>query len=159
MIATDKNISDTFEYYQENTMFSVDYIEYKRILFLYFKFIVSAIIEGFSVSLPAKLGSFRITGTKREKYFNKEGLSILPPDWGRTKKLWARDPEAKENKVILRHTNELTGGVSYSLKWIKFNVPIRNKNFISFKLTRANKRLISKHIKEGKEYEVTNIIK
>jgi len=160
MIATDKNISDTFKFYEEEYENTVNYKDYKYILFKYLKFLINKIIKGNFVSLPARLGILRITGVKRLKFYNEKGESLLPPDWKRTKELWNKDEEAKKNKTIIRHLNEETGGVSYRLKWIKRNVPIRNKNFLHFRLTRANKRAIAKTVKEdGQEYIITKVLK
>jgi len=160
MIKTDKNLLDSYKYYKEKTLNPVDYKTYKYICFKFFDFIVNETIKGKAITLPERMGTVEIVGTKREKMFDEKGKCILPPDWVRTKALWERDAESKANKTIVRHTNEHTGGISYRFNWKKYDVPIRNKNFISFRLTRKNKRKISSAItKDEKEYKVIKTVK
>ena len=116
------------------------------------EFLMNKVIEGEEVTLPAKLGTLFIQGTKKKLAFNKDGVPLLPPNWGETKKLWDRNPEAKANRKVVYCLNEETSGVVYKVLWSKNRVPIENKLYYNFILTRANKRAIHKRIKEGKEY-------
>jgi len=154
VIKTDVNIAETYESCTANVSLKL----YNDLNKAFNQFIVNRVIEGERITLPAKLGSVYIGGTKRKKLFNEDGVPLLPPDWGATKKLWAKNPEAKKKKTILRHTNEHTGGVSYRFIWSKKDVPIPNKVFMSFRLTNANKKKVSKAIKKGKEYIINKIV-
>jgi hypothetical protein len=84
--------------------------------------------------------------------FNRDGIPLLPPNWAKTKELWDKNPEAKATKKIVYCLNEETDGVVYKLHWSKNRVPIENKLYYNFILTRANKRAIHQSIKQGKEY-------
>lgn len=154
MIKTDVNTSSTFDSCTEKISLSL----FRDLNNAFHKYLIEKIVEGKTVTLPAKLGFMYIGGTKRKRLFNEEGKSLLPPDWGRTNKLWNKNPEAKKKKIIIRHTNEHTGGVSYRLIWSKRNVPIPNKIYMSFRLTKANKKKINKAIKEGKEYIINKVV-
>ena len=142
MIKTDKNLKSSYKLYEQENKNPVDYKTYKDINLKFYDFVFDLLLEGEEVVLPCKMGIFRIVGTKREKFFDDNGQSILPPDWVKTKKLWERDPEAKAKKQLVRHINEDTGGISYRLAWVKYQVPLRNKSLVSFRLTRKKKRML-----------------
>ena len=116
------------------------------------EFLIKKVLEGEEVTLPARLGTLFIQGVKKNLKFNKDGVPLLPPDWSKTKKLWDNNPEAKINKKLVYCLNEETDGVVYKLHWSKNRVPIENKLYYNFILTRANKRAIHNNIKQGKEY-------
>lgn len=159
MIKTDKNLRETYKHYKKSVSNPVDYSVYRKINLYFYNIIITSVVKGETVSLPCSMGTMSVVGTKREKYFDEKGQCILPPDWVKTKALWNRDKEAKKDKRLVRHTNEDTGGVSYRLSWNKYNVPLRNKNFVSFRLTRKHKRNLSEIIKKGKEYKIVKYIK
>lgn len=160
MIKTDKNLSSTYkETYLKKTSKPVKYSLYKKVNLMFYDLLLQKVFEGEEVILPCSMGTIKIVGTKREKFFDEKGRSLLPPDWVKTKKLWEKNKEAKEKRILLRHTNEDTGGVSYRISWRKYNVPLVNKTFISFRLTRKHKRVLSSLIKEGKEYIIVKHIK
>lgn len=41
----------------------------------------------------------------------------IPIDWAATNKLWKENPEAKENKKLIRHLNSHTNGFTAKLTW------------------------------------------
>ena len=104
------------------------------------------------MTLPARLGTLFIQGVKKSLKFNRDGIPLLPPNWAATKRLWENNPEAKATKKIVYCLNEDTDGIVYKLHWSKNRVPIENKIYYNFILTRNNKRAIHQQIKEGKEY-------
>jgi len=116
------------------------------------KFLMEKVLQGEEVTLPARMGTLFIQGTKRKLAFNKDGIPLLPPDWKKTKELWDRNPEAKQTKKLVYCLNEETNGVVYKIKWSKNRVPIQNKLYYSLRLTRKNKRTTHKEIKQGKEF-------
>ena len=118
----------------------------------YMEFLMDKVLDGEEVTLPAKTGTLQIRGTKKKLSFNQDGTPRLPPNWGATKKLWDRDPDAKAKRKVVYCLNEETNGVVYKAHWSKNAVSIENKMYYSLILTRANKRAINRRIKEGKEY-------
>lgn len=118
----------------------------------YMEFLMDKVLDGEEVTLPAKTGTLQIRGAKKKLSFNEDGTPRLPPNWGATKKLWDRDPDAKAKRKVVYCLNEETNGVVYKAHWSKNAVSIENKMYYSLILTRANKRAINKRIKEGKEY-------
>ena len=152
MEKTNLNIRSSYKGYSKEVEKPVDLNTFVSVSNGYMQFLIQKVLEGEEVTMPAKLGTLFIQGVKKKLTFNKDGVPMLPPNWGETKKLWDRNPDAKATKKIVYCLNEETNGVVYKLHWSKNRVPIENKLFYNFILTRENKRAIHKQIKQGKEY-------
>ncbi len=152
MIKTEGNIRDSYKIYKTLTHTPESIKDYTAIANDYMKFLMEKVLEGEEVTLPARMGTLSITGKQRKIRFREDGTPVLPPNWAKTKKLWERNEEAKLAKKLVYCTNEETNGVVYKVHWSKNRVPIENKSFYSFRLTRTNKRAISDAIKRGVEY-------
>lgn len=152
MLKTEVNIKSSYKTYKSIVENPVEEKQYITIANGYMKFLMEKVLEGEDVVLPAKLGTLFIQGTKRNLKFDKSGVPLLPPNWSATKKLWDTNPEAKQTKKIVYCLNEETDGIVYKLTWSKNRVPIENKIYYNFILTRDNKRAIHQKIKQGKEY-------
>jgi hypothetical protein len=157
MIKTESNTRDSYKLYLTLTKTPQDVKKYILIANAYMKFIIGKIIEGDEVTLPARLGSLSIVGNKRKLKFDAEGKPMLPPDWGKTKKLWENNPAAKEAGKKVYCTNEETDGVVYKYHWSKNRVPIENKTLYALRMTRDNKRAVNRALKNKKEYYVKKI--
>lgn len=152
MQKTDVNIRSSYKTYKETVSTPVEEKQYLEIANGYMEFLIQKVLEGEEVTMPARLGTLFIQGVKKNLKFNKDGIPLLPPNWAATKKLWDSNPDAKATKKIVYCLNEETDGVVYKLHWSKNRVPIENKLYYNFILTRANKRAIHQQIKKGKEY-------
>ena len=152
MEKTNLNIRSSYKRYFKETEKSVELDVFIPVVNGYMKFLMDKVFKGEEVTLPAKLGTLFIQGVKKKLAFNKQGVPLLPPNWGETKKLWDKNPDAKATRKVVYCLNEETNGVVYKLHWSKNRVPIENKLYYNFILTRANKRAIHNQIKQGKEY-------
>lgn len=152
MQKTDVNIRSSYKTYKETVDTPVEEKQYLEIANGYMEFLIQKVLEGEEVTMPARLGTLFIQGVKKNLKFNKDGIPLLPPNWAATKKLWDSNSDAKATKKIVYCLNEETDGVVYKLHWSKNRVPIENKLYYNFILTRANKRAIHQKIKQGKEY-------
>jgi len=152
MEKTNLNIRSSYKGYSKEVDKPVDLNTFVSVTNNYMQFLIQKVLLGEEVTMPAKLGTLFIQGVKKKLTFNKDGVPMLPPNWGETKKLWQKNPDAKATKKIVYCLNEETNGVVYKLHWSKNRVPIENKLFYTFILTRENKRAIHKQIKQGKEY-------
>lgn len=152
MEKTNLNTRSSYKRYFKETEKPVELNTFILIANGYMEFLMKKVLEGEEVTMPAKLGTLFIQGVKKKLTFNKDGVPLLPPNWSETKKLWEKNPDAKATKKIVYCLNEETNGVVYKLHWSKNRVPIENKLFYNFILTRDNKRTIHKKIKQGKEY-------
>lgn len=149
-------IRDGYEHYKKHTNNPVSLAVYLDIVSQFSKYMINLLVDNEYIRLPERVGVMYFGGKKTKPHINKENGNIegLTPNWKETNKLWKKSPEAKEKKEIIFYFNEHTNGVRYKLFWSKKNVYIRNKDFYSFKLARANKKLFSKKINEGKEFIV-----
>lgn len=152
MEKTNLNIRSSFKRYFKEAEKPVEISTFIPIANNYMLFLMDKVIAGEEVTLPARLGTLFIQGIKKKLSFNKDGVPMLPPNWSETKKLWERNPEAKATRKVVYCLNEETNGVVYKLHWSKNRVPIENKLYYNFILTRDNKRAIHNNIKQGKEY-------
>lgn len=155
------NLRDSHKFYLENTSNPnpVKAKIYLRIVAGYIKYIIRKVFEGHDVQLSGgrSLGSIGIRGTKVIPKLNEQGeIRGLAPDWGSTRKLWESNPEAKEKRTIVYHTNDHTNGVRYKLVWWREGMNIGNKRIYSLVFCKANKRMVKPMILSGKEYLVNS---
>lgn len=152
MRKTEGNIRQSYKTYKNSSDNAVDVKIYIIIAQKYLRFIMLKVLDGFEVVLPNKMGTLSIRGKKRVVRFNEDGTPILPVDYAKTKQLWKDCKECEEKKQILYHTNPHTDGVTYSYFWSKKNIFVDNKEFYSLRMTRDNKRMVSKLVNQGKTY-------
>lgn len=108
------------------------------------------IYENFEFYMPSNLGKLRIRAKEIKLHIDQNGnveMDKLRPDWKATKDLWAIDPEAKENKTLVRHFNEHFGRKNARFFWDKRPCIIANQNFYIFRASRHWKRELAKAIK------------
>ena len=81
----------------------------------------------YRVRLPFNSGEVYLLKHKSKVLTNKNGDKrfYYPIDWYETNKLWEEDVDAKNKKILVRHTNDHTGGYVYKIKYFKriyFNI-------------------------------------
>ena len=148
-----KNLRDSYKQYKTSTKEPVECKQYLDISTAYIKFLMTKIFAGEEVFLPARLGTMAIKGRKQNISIDEHGnVKGLAPDWARTKKLWAQDPESAATGKIVYHTNPHTNGLRYRFYWSKNRVLVKNKTLYSLKFSRTNKRELAKRVNSGSEY-------
>lgn len=149
---------DFFNHYKEitNIESQVKREPYYKILDLYLRYLSILLLKGNRIKLPYALGSMAFVGKKSNATIDEEGnVKGVPVDWGETKKLWLRNPVAKENKELLYHLNDHTNGYVYKLRWSYKKAKGKFKMMYIFNPSRTLKANFVKHIKENQyEYEV-----
>lgn len=96
-----KNLRDTYKHYISKCKKIVSIDDYMTINSLYNKFLIQKVLEGFEVTLPARLGTLSIIGKKQNLRIEDGIIKGLAPDWVKTKKLWDNNPEAKKKKKLM----------------------------------------------------------
>lgn len=158
MIKTDLNTRTSYkEIYKKKVENPVPIKTFVDITNGFMKFFCDKLLEGDELTLPARLGTLAIKGTKKKLKFDENNKPILPPNWRKTKELRERSPEAKAQRKIVYCTNEETNGVVYKISWSKKAVLIENKTIYSLRMTRANKRAVHSKIVGGKEYIIKTL--
>ena len=157
----DYNIREAYRQYNKDyrgTDWHVDTKTFLHIISDFMKYMFQRILEGHDVSVPNHLGVLSIRGRKMnpQPVKNQNYLRGIPPDWSKIKKLKEQGIERPQ----AYHHNYHTDGIVYRLFWFKQNHIFKNARVYSFKLCRANKRLIAHKIKsELKEYQLLNTSK
>ena len=126
--------------------------EYVQIINQFMKFLILKLLSTGEIILPERLGRLSIFGKKVNVRIEDGEIKGLAPDWVKTKQLWDSDEEAKNNKQLVYHFNEETNGIRYKFFWSKNRVLVSNKTLYNLRMTRSNKRELSKLVREGKEY-------
>ena len=149
-----KNVRSSYKQYKETTTNEIvdsrTYIDYAN---EFNKFLAEKVIEGYEITLPARLGTLSIIGKKQKIKVDENGKIFgLAPDWVKTKELWDNNPKAKEEKKLLYHTNNHTDNTIYKFLWSKNRILITNKILYSLRMTRDNKRKVHSLVKNGKKY-------
>lgn len=107
--------------------------------------------DAFEYLLPFRLGSLRIRKYKAQYKIDEETGKIignLPVNWKATNELWSKNPEAKENKKRVYHTNEHSDGYQYKWNFSNYRSNCINKSAYCFVPSRTNKRALASLIKD-----------
>ena len=146
------NINDSYVVYKNISNDPVDKSIYLQITNQFMKFLSSKLLSQGEINIPERLGKLSIYGKKVKVKVEDGQIKGLAPDWVKTKELWESDKEAKNKKQLVYHFNEETNGIRYKYVWSKNRVLVSNKTLYNLRMTRSNKRELSKLVREGKEY-------
>ena len=146
------NINYIYLVYKNISNDPVDKSIYLQITNQFMKFLSSKLLSQGEINIPERLGKLSIYGKKVKVKVEDGQIKGLAPDWVKTKELWESDKEAKNKKQLVYHFNEETNGIRYKYVWSKNRVLVSNKTLYNLRMTRTNKRELSKLVKEGKEY-------
>ncbi len=151
------NSPDYYKHYKERhfgknkkSRFYVTKKQYTEVLKDFFNLVIEdMIMNGEEFIFPANMGKYQIRKYKASVKLDSNGKLInhLPVDYGATNKLRASNPEAAENKVVVRHLNKHTDGYTFRYIYIKNKAKYRNKSAYSFKATRTNKLKITRAVR------------
>ena len=146
------NTRDSYVVYKNMSDNPINISEYVQIINQFMKFLILKLLSTGEIILPERLGRLSIFGKKVNVRIEDGEIKGLAPDWVKTKQLWDSDEEAKNNKQLVYHFNEETNGIRYKFSWSKNRVLVSNKTLYNLRMTRSNKRELSKLIRENKEY-------
>ena len=150
------NTRDSYVVYKNMSVNPINISQYVQIINHFMKFLSSKLLSTGEINIPERLGKLSIFGKKVNVRIEDGEIKGLAPDWVKTKQLWDSDEVAKNNKQLVYHFNEETNGIRYKFAWSKNRVLVSNKTLYNLRMTRSNKRELSKLVREGKEYLVKN---
>ena len=150
------NTRDSYVVYKNMSDNPINISEYVQIINQFMKFLILKLLSTGEIILPERLGRLSIFGKKVNVRIEDGEIKGLAPDWVKTKELWDSDPIAKQNKQLVYHFNEETNGIRYKFAWSKNRVLVSNKTLYNLRMTRSNKRELSKLVREGREYLIKN---
>ena len=146
------NTRDSYVVYKNMSVNPINISQYVQIINQFMKFLILKLLSTGEIILPERLGRLSIFGKKVNVRIENGEIKGLAPDWVKTKQLWDSDEEAKNNKQLVYHFNEETNGIRYKFFWSKNRVLVSNKTLYNLRMTRSNKRELSRLVREGKEY-------
>lgn len=152
MVSTTGAINESYKIYRKEVENPIPQSMFRDIAGEYSKFLLEKVFKGEEVTLPGRLGTLSIVGTKRKLKYDENGNLKLPPNWRKTKELWEKNPKAKEEKKLVYCLNEDTDGVSYKFHWSKNRVAIENKTLYALRISWHNKKHLYNLIKRGAEF-------
>ena len=150
------NTRDSYVVYKNMSVNPINISQYVQIINHFMKFLSSKLLSTGEINIPERLGKLSIFGKKVNVRIEDGEIKGLAPDWVKTKELWDSDPIAKQNKQLVYHFNEETNGIRYKFSWSKNRVLVSNKTLYNLRMTRSNKRELSKLVREEKEYLIKN---
>ena len=150
------NTRDSYVVYKNMSDNPINISQYVQIINHFMKFLSSKLLSTGEIIIPERLGKLSIFGKKVNVRIENGEIKGLAPDWVKTKQLWDSDEEAKNNKQLVYHFNEETNGIRYKFFWSKNRVLVSNKTLYNLRMTRSNKRELSKLVREGREYLIKN---
>lgn len=146
----DYGIVDYRTYYNHKYNKNIDKTLYNKIITEFNTELRNLIIEESIIyKMPSLNLEILIKKDKRvPRIQNGKLINNIPPDWKATKALWAKDPEAKEKKLLVRCNNSHTSNYIYRIYCKKFKCNLPSKTLIKFKPNRGFQRQLAKRIKD-----------
>lgn len=151
-----KNIRNSYKDYKKKSDNPVDINTYITLTTGFIRYLMNLIFEGNEVVFPARLGTFSIVGRKQKLKIEDGKIKGLSPNWVKTKELWKSSEDARLRKQLVYNTNDHSDNLRFKFMWSKKRSVVENKTLYTLIMTRANKRELSKRLKEGSEYYSQN---
>lgn len=95
--------------------------EFSSILTDFFEAIADELFKpNYRIRLPYNTGELSLVKNRCKIIPNKNGESKIfyPINWKETNELWESDEDAKNKKILIRYTNEHSGGYIYKIKYV-----------------------------------------
>lgn len=107
--------------------------------------------KGAEYIMPHRIGKIELRKVKLEVKIDDDGniINNLPINWRETRKLWAENEKAKQNKTKIRYTNEHTDGHTFRIFFRKSKANFKNKSIYKLRFNRTMKRQLSNSIFAG----------
>lgn len=151
------NNKDFFKYYRSifGKTKGLYLHEYSNIVSDFFEKVSEELFKpNYRVRLPFNSGEVYLLKHKSKVLTNENGDKrfYYPIDWYETNKLWEEDVDAKNKKILVRHTNDHTGGYVYKIKYKLPNRFDSGRSLIRFIPSRFFKIKFSKYLKNNNGY-------
>ena len=128
--------------------------EYREILNTYMDFIIGKVLDGHTVTLPARMGKLVVKSWKSKIKINEKGVVLnRKVAWAKTRQYWRENPEAAEKKLLLYCSNYDTNGEISKIMWKKDKILENEKQFFVFTPVRSFSLALKDRILKGQEYE------
>lgn len=150
-IKVDFGMKDYYLFYKsQNEDTAVSKLVYNKIISEANQQILNLILdEGLEYKVPHLGTSLIIRKDKRvPRIVDGKVINPTPVDWVTTKKLWEKDADAKEKKILVKYLNHHTSGYVFRIYMKKFGSSFKNRTVYKFEASRKFKRALSARIKD-----------
>lgn len=111
------------------------------------KLLGEGLAMGKAIAFPHRMGIVELRKFKGGVSIKNGKLKIsYPVNWDATLKLWFKDEEAREKKILIRHESEYL----YHFKYLTYPASFNNKRMYGFEVNRWIKLALKDNIKNGK---------
>ena len=106
----------------------------------------------YEYKFPNRIGVLTIIKVKNFISTTADGKlkTNLTPDWKTTMKLWDENPEARKNKIVIRHENRQSNRHLFKFIYRKTTANFRNKKIYAFSVNRGLKLFLKDLINANK---------
>lgn len=145
---TDYGITDYRKFYNKKYEKNISAKEFSKIITEFNKALIDLIIEESVVyqlpyiGMEVMIKKMKIT----PKIINGKLVNNRPVDWKKTNKLWKENLEAKEKKLLIRHSNTHTSGYTFRIYLKKFKCNLKNRKLYQLKANRYFKNKLRDRI-------------
>ena len=120
--------------------------EFYKIIRSVNQYLGKALSEGREIKLPHRLGKIELRKAPvRMSIVNNKLVTNLPIDWDATLKLWYKDEEAYNNRMLVRCEPKEVFKIFYN----KYGAEYTNMSLFEFKPNRELSKQVSNNIKDG----------
>lgn len=144
-------IYDSYKYIRKNGWYDigrpVKEHEFYTIIRSINNILAKEIAKGNAVKLPSRMGTLELRKYELgAKMIDGKLVITYPINWDATLRLWYKDAEARNNKILIRREEPYV----YYVKYCKHRAAYENKCFYQFALNNLIKLALKDNIKEGK---------
>ena len=139
--------------YYKKTGGTLGQTEFNRILKAFHDRAVREIlVPGRILYLPHGFGNIQVVGRKPVIELDENFKVVshnLPINWQKTKQLWKRDPQKKEDREVVYHDNSHSDDIVYRVRWLRptcANGPDGLSTY-AFRPARGFKKLLKNRLK------------
>lgn len=153
-IKSDFGIDDYYKHYKSKNG-KLDSHTFKNVLKDFNKGMYEILCSrDYVFKLPRRLGNITIYKYKNYIKVDENGniKTNLPIDFNSTMQLWKEDPEARENKTLLRYENSQSSRYTFKIVYDTFNANYKNKNVYKMNFNREFKIFLKNKI-NTKEFD------
>lgn len=150
-IKADYGMKDYYDFYQKKyDNPKIDKSMYNKVISAANNAIMDMMLnDGLEYKIPYIGTVLTIRKDKRTpKIVDGKVVNNSPVDWVTTKKLWEKDPDAKEKRILVKYLNHHTSGFVFRIYMKKFGSSFKNRTVYKFEPSRKFKRALSARIKD-----------
>lgn len=148
-IKHDYGMGDYYQYFTDTTDHDISKTQFNKVITEFNLALQELIIRDNVIYQMPGINFEIVLKKEKRKPRIKDGklYNPLPIDWARTNKLWEKDEEAKEKKLLVRINNSHTSGHVFRIYCKKFKSTSKNRGLYRWKTIRQFARRLKTGLK------------